>query len=67
MSSIYEGCYLTLDDDFTYWFIKDGERRAVSSLEQFGLRPVHTVTPGQLEAFPIAGSKKTVKKVGADA
>ena len=56
--SEYEGCYVKLAEDATFWLVEDGERQALSYSEEllvFGLRPVVVVEPGVLEAIPIKG------------
>jgi len=56
--SEYEGCYVMVDGDPTFWLVEDGERRAIGSVEEMyasGLRPVVVVDPGVLETIPIKG------------
>ena len=56
--SEYEGCYVKLAEDATFWLVEDGERRAMASAEEMlgnGLRMVVTVTAEELEAIPIKG------------
>ena len=58
--SEYEGCYVKLAEDATFWLVEDGERQALSYSEEllvFGLRPVVVVEPGVLEAIPIKGKR----------
>ena len=56
--SEYEGCYVKLAEDATFWLVEDGERRAMASAEEMlrnGLRMVVTVTADELEAIPLKG------------
>jgi len=56
--SEYEGCYVKLAEDATFWLVEAGERRAMASAEEMlgnGLRNVIVVEPGVLEAIPIKG------------
>ena len=56
--SEYEGCYVKLAEEATFWLVEDGERQALSYSEEllvFGLRPVVVVEPGVLEAIPLKG------------
>ena len=56
--SEYEGCYVKLAEDATFWLVEDGERRAMASAEEMlgnGLRNVIVVEPGVLEAIPLKG------------
>ena len=56
--SEYEGCYVKLAEDATFWLVEDGERRAMASAEEMlgnGLRNVIVVEAGVLEAIPIKG------------
>ena len=56
--SEYEGCYVKLAEDATFWLVEAGERRAMASAEEMlgnGLRMVVTVTAEELEAIPIKG------------
>ena len=56
--SEYEGCYVKLAEDATFWLVEDGERRAMASAEEMlrnGLRMVVTVTAEELEAIPLKG------------
>ena len=59
--SEYEGCYLIVDGDTTFWLVEDGERWALSSQYEmltFGLRPVYVVEGGVLEAIPVKGMRQ---------
>ena len=56
--SEYEGCYVKLAEDATFWLVEAGERRAMASAEEMlgnGLRNVIVVEPGVLEAIPLKG------------
>ena len=58
--SEYEGCYVKLAEDATFWLVEDGERRAMASAEEMlgnGLRNVIVVEAGVLEAIPIKGKR----------
>ena len=60
--SEYEGCYVKMAEDATFWLVEDGERQALSYSEEllvFGLRPVVVVEPGVLEAIPIKGTRRS--------
>ncbi|HJW91006.1 MAG TPA: hypothetical protein VJ436_10245 [Anaerolineales bacterium] len=56
--SEYEGCYVKLAEEATFWLVEDGERRAIGSVEEMyasGVRAVVVVKAGVLEAIPIKG------------
>ena len=60
--SEYEGCYVKLAEDATFWLVEAGERRAMASAEEMlgnGLRNVIVVEPGVLEAIPIKGTRRS--------
>lgn len=53
--SKYDGCYIKLVDDPTFWAVDIGHKRLVESPAQMhaiGLRPIHTVTEDELAALP---------------
>ena len=53
----YDGMYVKLADDPTYWAVDDGSRRRVESQEEMGeigLRTVRVITPETLEEIPLA-------------
>ena len=60
--SEYEGCYVKLAEDATFWLVEDGERWAMASAEEMlrnGLRMVVTVTAEEMEAIPIKGTRRS--------
>ena len=65
--SEYDGCYVKLAEDATFWLVEDGERQALSYSEEllvFGLRPVMVVEAGVLEALPVKGTRKKAREQG---
>lgn len=66
----YDGKYVKVHGDPTYWAVDDGERYRVSDREemyQIGLRKLSIITKAALKAIPIKGAKKQTKGKGAGA
>lgn len=53
--SNYDGCYVKLSDDPTFWYVENGERVIVEHMYQYGLLPVIVLEPEQLALIPFAG------------
>jgi hypothetical protein len=54
--SDYDGCYVKLSDDPTFWAVDDGKRRKVSdslALFKIGLRPVRVISIDELGKLKI--------------
>lgn len=56
MSESFEGCFLHVDGDPTYWLIENGQRWRITSPEAMyaeGLRPTKCVLPDELTDIPV--------------
>jgi hypothetical protein len=61
----FNGCYVKLVDDPTYWAVDDGERRSVANSEEMhaiGLRQVVPVSAKELKEIPLATEGKDYAK-----
>lgn len=58
--SFYEGYFLHVDGDPTYWLIENGQRWRITSPEAMyaeGLRPTKCVLPDELADIPVMTSR----------
>jgi hypothetical protein len=56
--SEYNGCYVKLATDNTFWYVEDGERLMVENTDhmyQIGLKPIYTISPDDLQDIPFVG------------
>lgn len=56
--SKYDGCYIKLADDPTYYAVDNGQKTIVQDADQMhkiGLRPIHVVTQTSLNRIPFVG------------
>ena len=44
--------YVKLADNPAFWYVKDGKRTLVYSLDEYGLLPVRVITPDELDDIP---------------
>lgn len=55
--SDYNGCYVKLDNDPTFWAVDDDKKRKVANAEELyaiGLRPIVIVKPSVLNKIKMA-------------
>ena len=54
--SKYNGCYVRLADNVTYWAVDNGKRKVMANIDEvyaYGLRPVKVVTEAELKNIKI--------------
>ena len=60
----YDGTFVKLADNATFWAVDGGKRRPMGSLEEvhaIGLRPVIVLTEKELDKIKLAAAPKEVK------